>query len=153
MPSQSRFTSELWELDTAHELYDFQALVTGTITTLAADAGAAAAVTAGGKGGLLGMTTGATLNNEVGAWTANATYVLTADRPLSFRALLALTQGGANSANVFVGFASAPAADLMGDGGAGPRATGTLVGIYKNATDTAWRAIAQNGASRSLALS
>jgi hypothetical protein len=151
MPALSRFTESLWTLDTVHEMHEFLSFTSGQagLTALAADAGATAGVIAG-RGGILGLVSGAVANNEVGVWTTNAMYALAADKPLSYRTLVKLQEGGANTANVLFGFASNAGADLLLDAGGGPRTTGTILAVYKNSGDANWRAIAQNGSSKML---
>ena len=60
-------------------------------------------------------------------------------------------QNGTNN-NVAFGIMSGVATGALVTGSAGIRATGTFIGIYKKAGDTAWRAHAQNPSGATPAL-
>ncbi len=106
-------------------------------TSLAADSGTSVAVGTT-PGGVAVLTTGATDNNEAALYTTNAVFLLAANKNTygEFRAQYA--EAATNAANVFLGYASSPGANLLVDDGAGPRTSGTIIGFYKVDGDTKW---------------
>jgi hypothetical protein len=132
---------------------DFEWYVTAhRWTSLAADAGASVAVAAGAAGGILALTTGGTDNNEALAYSASV-FKPAANRPLYCEALLQWTEANTDDANVAFGLASSPGADLLIDNGAGMRATGTIIAIYKVDGETTWRFVTRNGTSVTVSVS
>ena len=61
-------------------------------------------------------------------------------------------EAATNAANVFIGFTSAPGADLMVDDGAGPATSMSGFGIYKidSSTNTNWNTITSIGSTQTL---
>ena len=114
-------------------------------TSLAADAGTSVAITAGAAGGVLALTTGATDNNEAAAFTTTSLFVPAANKPLYCEGLVQWAEANVSAANVFFGLASSPGANLLVDDGAGPRTTGTVIGLYKVDGGTVWRCVTRNG--------
>ncbi len=141
----NRFTRWLFDLDTPCYFNDYKFFTTATngVSSLAADSGATVAAGAT-RNGVCICTTGATDNNEAAVFETNAMYTLLANKPISGRALFQYTEAATNAANVFVGFASAPGANLLQDNGAGPRTSGTIIGIYKVDGATVWHAYSRS---------
>lgn len=146
MANLSRFTDFLVNLDTHNFFRDMENLATGQdgLTTLVADAGSSAAV-GNGANGICALGTGATDNNEAMVRSTNALFLPVANREIYARASLQFTEAATNAANVFFGLASSAGADLLVDNGAGPRTSGTVVGIYKVDGGTVWRCVTRNG--------
>jgi hypothetical protein len=144
----NRFTRPLWDVDTPYYFNDFGNFATGTdgVTSLAADAGASVAAGAT-RNGVVVLTTGGTDNNEAAVYETNAHYLLLDAKPIYARLLAQYAEANTDDANVFIGLASAPGANLMVDDGAGPRASGTLLGIYKVDGGTVWWAVTRNGSA------
>lgn len=84
-------------------------------------------------------------NDETYLESANETFLIAAGRSLYFRTRIQFTEASTNAANVAVGFASAVAADLLVDNGAGLRTSGNIVSIYKVDGGTVWRCNSRNG--------
>lgn len=117
---------------------DFEWYVTGhRFTSLAVDAGASAAV-GDAAGGVLTLTTGATLYNEAAVKTTAAVFQFAADRPLVGEWCLKYAEAAATAANVAVGFCDAAGADLLLDAGAGPKASYSGAMVYKATGATTW---------------
>ncbi len=108
----------------------FNATTGGTFTHLVADSGSSIAV-ADSAGGVLTFTTGATDNNECTRYTTEKPFLVAANLPLLFDARLSYTENATNKANIFVGFSSAFAANLMVDDGAGPATNMSAAGFFK----------------------
>src|SRR5262245_32211208 len=125
---------------------DFYNFTSGSdgVTSLAADAGSSAAV-ADGAGGVLTLGSGATLNNEAAVRSTQALWLPANNRPVVAEARLQYAEAATNQANVAFGLADAAGADLLVDGGAGPKVTGTQALIYKVAGGSVWRCQARNG--------
>lgn len=77
-------------------------------------------------------------NDEVYLATANENFLFAAGKPIYAKTRMKFAEGATNKANVMVGFQSAVAADSLVDDGAGPRATGSGMGIYKVDGGTKW---------------
>lgn len=144
----ARFTAPLWDLDTFYFFRDFENFTTATDgLTSQTDLGPPASTVAAGDGagGVVVLTTGALDNNEAAIRSTNELWLAANDKPLYARAALQYTEAAVNAANVFFGFASAAGADLLLDNGGGPRASGSIIGIYKVDGGTVWRAQSRNG--------
>ena len=116
-------------------------------TSIVADAGTAAA---GGVGGVLTLTNSdgsVADNDEAYAYTTVAVFKPAAGKPLYAEALLQFTEANTSAANVAFGIASGVAADLIVDNGAGMRASGTVIAIYKVDGETVWRCVSRNGSN------
>lgn len=124
---------------------DFLWFVTAHLwTSLAADSGAS--VAAAGVGGELTLTTGGTDNNEAYAYTASA-FKPAANKPAYLEALCSFAEANTDDANVAFGLASSPGANLIVDDGAGMRASGTVIALYKVDGGTVWRFVTRNGSA------
>ena len=117
---------------------DFNWLVTAhNWTTLVADGGTSATVSTT-FGGVVPLVTGATDNNEAAVYMTNAQFLLAANSNTYGEIRAKYAEANTDDANVFLGFASAPGANLLVDDGAGPRTSGTIIGFYKVDGGTAW---------------
>lgn len=82
-------------------------------------------------------------NDEAYLASPNEVFKLAAGKPLYAVARLQYAEANTDDANIFFGFASAFAADLLRDNGAGMRTTGDIVGLYKVDGGTKWICISQ----------
>jgi hypothetical protein len=139
MSELNRFTRNLWDIDTPNYFNDFAsfATATGGVSSLAADAGTSVAAGAT-RNGVVVCTTGATDNNEAGVSETNARLTLLAGKPITGRLFAQFAEANTDDANVFLGIASGFGANLLVDDGAGPRASGTILGFYKVDGATVW---------------
>lgn len=114
-------------------------------TSVLTDSGTAAA---SGPGGVLTLTNSdgsVADNDEAYAYTTGAVFKPAANKPLYAEALLQFTEANTSAANVAFGLASGVGADLIADNGAGMRASGTVLAIYKVDGETVWRFVTRNG--------
>jgi hypothetical protein len=134
------------------ELWDdgFNATTGGDFTHLVADAGSSIAV-ANAAAGVLTFTTGTTDNNECARYTTGRPFLVAANLPMMTVGRLAYTEAATNAANVFYGFSSAFAANLMQDNGAGPNTNMSAAAFYKVDGSTTWSIIVSNGTTQTLA--
>lgn len=121
----------------------------GTFTHLAADGGSSVAV-ANSAGGVLTFTTGATDNNECARYSTEKLYLPAANLPLACEGRLQYAENATNKANIFFGFSSAFAANLMVDDGAGPATSMSAAGFYKIDGSTNWAIIVSVGTTQTL---
>lgn len=136
---------------------DLDAYVTGgRWNALAADSGASVAAedyssTYGFIGSVL-LTTGGTNNNEASMYTTKKLFLLANDKPSTFISRIQFTEAATNAANVFVGYTSAPGADLMVDDGAGPATSMSGCGFYKidSSSNTNWNTITSISTTQTL---
>lgn len=82
-------------------------------------------------------------NDEAYFASPNEVFKLAAGKPLYAKARIQYAEANTDDANIFFGFASAVAANLIVDNGAGMRTSGDLVGIYKVDGGTKWICISQ----------
>ncbi len=116
-------------------------------TTTATDSGTAA-ITAGGVGGILNLApSDGTVadNDEIYVFNTNSVFKPASGQPLVFDAFIQFTEANTDDANVAVGLASSVAANLIVDDGAGLRASGAVIAIYKVDGETVWRFVTRNG--------
>lgn len=133
---------------------DFEWYVTAhRWTSLVADAGTAVAISASGFAGLLSLTSGTTDNNECAAATTNKPFLFAAEKPLLFETCLQYAEAATNAQNLFAGFSSAIAANLLLDDGAGPAANMSAAGIFKVDGSTVWKFVTQTGTSQTVTAS
>lgn len=119
-------------------------------TSLVADAGSSVAIGASGTGGIVAAATGGTDNNEAAVATTNSIFKMADDKPLLFEAALQFSEANTDDANVFAGFSSALAADMLRDDGAGPATNFSGAGIYKVDGETVWRCVSSKGTSQTI---
>jgi hypothetical protein len=148
MANLARFTSPLWDLDTFHIFDDFEADQSDLfwVDTIPDTGSAAVGDAARGIMALTPSDGSVADNDEVYLACANEVFILAASRPLYARARLQYSEANVDDANVFFGFASAVAANLLVDDGAGPRASGNIICIEKRDGETVWRLTSRNGA-------
>jgi hypothetical protein len=84
-------------------------------------------------------------NDETYVGTTNAAFKPQANKPFYLEALVQFTEANTDDANVAVGLASSVAANLIVDDGAGLRASGTVIALYKVDGETVWRFVTRNG--------
>lgn len=134
------------------ELFDdgFNATTGGDFTHLVADSGSSIAV-ANSAGGALTFTTGATDNNECSRSSTAKPFLPAANLPLACEGRLSYTENATNKANIFFGFSSAIAANLMVDDGAGPATSMSAAGFYKIDGSTTWAVIVSLGSTQTMA--
>lgn len=135
-----------------YELWDegFNATTGGDFTHLVADGGSSVAVTNVAGAALL-FTTGATDNNECARSSTAKPFLVAANLPMMTAGRLSYTENATNKANVFFGFSSAFAANLMLDDGAGPATNMSAAAFYKVDGSTTWSVIVSNGTNQTLA--
>lgn len=119
---------------------DFDSYVTAARwTALAADSGASVAQE-NVAGGSIALTTGGTDNNEAMAKTTSKTFLFANNKTLSGLFRIQYSEANTDDANLFIGYSSAAAANLMVDDGAGPAANHSAVGFCKVDGGTNWKA-------------
>jgi hypothetical protein len=84
-------------------------------------------------------------NDETYLESTKETFLIADNKPIHFKARVQFTEANTDDANIFVGLASAVAANLLVDDGAGPRASGNIVGFYKVDGGTKWQVYSRNG--------
>lgn len=139
-----RSTAPLQDLDN-HVLWDdFTAERTDLqwIDTIAD--GGTAEIADGANGIMTLSVVDSTDNDEVYLESAVETFLVAANRSLYFRTRIQFTEINTDDANIAVGFANAPGADLIIDDGAGLKTTGNWFSIYKVDGETVWRANCRN---------
>ena len=148
MANFANYPSFLAEKDTFSISSDFPNFATGTDgwTSLVVDGGTSVAVN-DAVGGILTVTTGATDNNEAMVRSTTEMFLAAAGKPMFCRVRLSWVEANTDDGNIFVGFASAAAANLLVDDGAGVRVTGSIFGICKFDGETVWRGYSRNGAT------
>ena len=72
-------------------------------------------------------------------------FALAASKNIQAEARIQFTEANTDDANVAFGLASSVAANLIVDDGAGMRASGTVIAIYKVDGETVWRAVTRIG--------
>lgn len=83
-------------------------------------------------------------NDQVILESAGEFFLVEANRSLYFAAYIQFTEANTDDANIAVGFANAPAAELLIDDGAGLKTSGNWFSIYKVDGETVWRANCRN---------
>lgn len=76
------------------------------------------------------------------------TFLPVADKPIIFEALVQATEDDVNQNNLYVGLADAVAANLLVSAGAGPKASGSMLGFFKVDGGLNWNIIASIGATQ-----
>lgn len=140
MPLLNRFTSPLWDLDTAYLFDDFQkTIVAGEWVATLTDTGTAAVGDAAGGIVTLTPSDGTVADNdEVYLFSAKELYKFLANRNIYGRTRVSFVETAAGIYNAVFGFANAVAADFIVDGG-GLRASGSIIALEKRDGETAWR--------------
>ncbi|MDY3554769.1 hypothetical protein R5W24_003898 [Gemmata sp. JC717] len=142
-----RMPQALREAKDLHGVYDdfpwyiSPHLWTATLT----DSGTVVAAGVGGIATLTSSDGSVADNDESYLATTNALFKPAANKPLYAEALIQFTEAATSAANVAFGLASAVGANLILDDGAGLRASGTVVAIYKVDGEGVWRFVTRNG--------
>lgn len=89
-------------------------------------------------------------NDEIYLFTINELFLCGSGKAIEAAALVQFTEANTDDANVFFGFASAPAANLIVDDGAGMRTSGNVIGLYKVDGGTVWRCVTRWGSTTSV---
>lgn len=103
--------------------------------------------------GKIALFTDTTDNNEVAASTTNAMFTFANQKNIYGEWRIQFTEGDTNKANVFCGFSSAAAANLLLDNGAGPAASMSALGIYKVDGSNVWKCVSQKGTTQNISTS
>lgn len=83
-------------------------------------------------------------NDEAYLASPNEIFLLANGKPLNVQANIQFSEANTDDANIAVGVASAPAANLLVDNGGGLRVTGSILGIQKVDGGTVWQAFSGN---------
>lgn len=155
MTNLARFTSALWDLDTFVVWDDFWADQSDTFWIDTVTDSGSAAVGDVARGVMVLTPSDGTVadNDEAYLASANEVFILAASRPMYARGRLQFSEANVDDANILFGFASAVAANLIVDDGAGPRASGNIVCIEKRDGETQWRLTTRNGSAVTTTLS
>ena len=121
-------------------------------TSLASDGGTSVAIVTGDNG-LLGLTTGATDNNEAAVRTTNKLFTIADGKTLVGEALLQYSEAATDDANVAFGFSSVIGADQLLDDGAGPATNFSGALIYKVDGGTVWKVVSSKGTTQTISTS
>jgi hypothetical protein len=123
-------------------------------TSFATGSGGASVALASGAalfGGVVVLTTGATLNNEAAIGTTSAPFIPGGKEPLLFEALLQYNEASTNKANLFAGFSDG--VNLTGQmqaGNAGVKANFNGFGIYKVGNTNVWACVTSKGTAQTI---
>lgn len=110
--------------------------------------GGSIAVATDVAGGVIRLTNDtAADNDEIYVASANANYLLAANKNLYGEARIQFTESNTDDANVAFGFASSVGANLIVDDGGGMRASGTVLAIFKVDGGTVWKCESRNGST------
>lgn len=135
--------NDINRIDTYGFFDDMESYVTGARwTALAADSGATVAQ-GDADGGTAVLTTGGTDNNEAMIKTTKKIFTIADGKTLQGLFRVQYTEANTDDANIYLGFSSAAAADLMVDNGAGPATSHSGVGFFKtdsNSSGNYWSA-------------
>jgi hypothetical protein len=137
----ARYPAFLEGVDTVQISDDFFWYVTAhQWTSLAADV--TPTLTVGDAvNGVLALFTDTTDNNEVAVRSTAELFKFGTNRSIYARGKLQYAENDTNKANVLFGFYSALAADTLANNGAGPRASGSALAVYKVDGETVWRCL------------
>jgi hypothetical protein len=103
---------------------------------------------ADGVKGVVALSPGAADNNEIYMVASTETVKFAAGKSFIGDWLLQFAESTTDDANVIAGFMNAVAANALVDDGAGPRATGDYVAIWKVDGSTKWRAGVQSNGTQ-----
>lgn len=127
---------------------DFNWFVTAHNWTATLTDSGTAAVTAGTNKLALAASDGTVADNDQSyIATTNALFLPAAGKNLYVEGRIQYSEAGTDDANVAFGLASSVAAELIVDDGAGMRASGTVIAIYKVDGETVWRCVTRNGST------
>lgn len=149
MANVARFTGPLWDLDTHWVFEDFDGdqsdttwidVITDTGTVTYEDAASGVALLDPSDGSVGD-------NDEANLYQAAETFLIANGKPMYCRFRISYQEQLTDDANVMVGWANAPVADIIVDNGAGPRVTGTIIVVEKRDGETEWRLTTRNGAT------
>ena len=108
--------------------------------TLTGAATAPTLTTPNSSGGVISLGNGSTnANSSAIVATTIKPFIFAASRPMYGVCELQYAEAATNNAGIFFGMASAMGATFLADTTGVPIATGSAVGIYKQAGDTIWR--------------
>lgn len=131
MPSSLLLPIDMGRIDTYSLFDDFNGYIDGADwTKLAADSGASVAMGDVNCGTVV-LTTGGTDNNEAMLKSTKKNFTIANGKTLGFLARVQYSEANTDDANIYLGYSSAAAADLMVDNGAGPATSHSGVGFYK----------------------
>ena len=130
----------------------FTNYTTAGLWTTTATGGGATVAAGDADGGILTLTTGATLNNEAAVTSTNKLLTFVADKPSIFQCDLHYTEAATNAAGIVLGFASSWTNILADTTFALPSSLSAAL-IYKKPTDTYWSAFGSVGTTQSSQLS
>lgn len=145
----NRFTSPLWDIDTFFVFDDFEKDQSDlwAIDTITDSGSVAIGDAANGIATLTPSDGTVADNDEVYLATPNELFLIAANRSLYARARLKFVETASGVYNAAFGFASAVAANLIVDDGAGMRASGNIVCLEKRDGETVWRLTTRNGSA------
>lgn len=128
-----------------------EALANLTYTTTATDSGTATVGDAVGGVITLAPSDGTVADNDqIYLSTINEVFICGASKAIEAAAKVKFVEANTDDANVFFGFASAVAAELIVDDGAGMRTSGNVIGLYKVDGGTVWKCVTRWGTTTSV---
>ena len=119
-------------------------------TKLASDVGSSVAAA---DSSYVVLTTGGTDNNEAMVKSTKKNFTIANYRPIVGDFLIQWSEANTDDANVFAGFSSAAAANLMVDDGAGPATSMSGFGIFKVDGGTVWKVISSISTTQTITTS
>lgn len=155
MANIARFSGPLWDLDTHYVFEDFEGDQSDTtwIDTVT-DLGTVTYEDLMSGVALLDPSDGTVADNdEAYLHQAGETFLIAAGKPMYFRTRIHFSEKNTDDANILVGWANAPAANLIIDDGGGPRASGTIICVEKRDGETEYRLTTRNGSNVTSTLS
>lgn len=92
-------------------------------------------------------------NDEAYLQTTKELFLIAADKPILFEALIKFVEANTDDANVAAGLADAPIANTLVDNGAGLKTSFSGAVIYKVDGGTVWKFVTSNGATQTISTS
>lgn len=141
LPLQHGFCDDFqgWLTATSTDKYTVVTVTDGTVTQIDA---------AGGGVAIKSAAASASGNEDCYLARESESFKPAADKPISYGALVQATEDDTNQNNLYVGLADAVAVDLLVNDGAGPKASGTMLGFYKVDGGLNWNIVASIGTTQ-----
>jgi hypothetical protein len=126
---------------------DFFDMASGDIWTVVADSGGVQAVI-DGAGGIVSVKCDGDNNDEAYLTTDAQAWLFAADKAVSFKARVKLTEANVNDSAIFVGFTDQAAANMIVDGGLSPASSYDGAGWFKAKDTLLWQTETSNAGTQ-----
>lgn len=146
MANLTRMPFELRQADNFTLFDDFHWYISPHLWTSVLSDSGTASITAGTNVLALACSDGTVADNdEAYVYSTNTVFKPQAGQPAYVEARVQFTEAATDDANVAFGLASSVAGDLIANDGAGMRASGAVIALYKVDGETVWRFVTRNG--------